>query len=157
MTSKFRFVALKKEQFDSYMELSDEELAIHHAKWMIVDKEPGYPCRVSLEDAKIGERVLFIPYWHHDVQSAYRAMGTILVRERARNTQFEVNQVPTMLHHRFLSVKVYDSSNMMIAHDLAKGSELEVKLRSQFQNPNAAYIHLHYASPGCFCSAVYRA
>jgi len=52
------------------MDLNDEELALHQAKWMIVDEELGYPCRVSLEDAKIGERVLFLPYWHHDVESA---------------------------------------------------------------------------------------
>ena len=40
------------------MGLNDKELASHQAKGVIVDEEPGYPCRVSLEDAKIGERVL---------------------------------------------------------------------------------------------------
>jgi hypothetical protein len=105
MISDFKFVALEKDQFDSLVELNDGELESHHAKWMIVDEEPGYPCRVSLEDAKIGEKVLFMPYWHHDVKSAYRAMGTILVREKAASTKFEVNQVPKMLLHRLLSVK----------------------------------------------------
>jgi hypothetical protein len=45
----------------------------------------------------------------------------------------------------------------MVAHDIAKGIELKVKLKKQFQNSRVDYIHLHYASPGCFCSAVCRA
>jgi hypothetical protein len=157
MVNDFKFVALEREEFDSFMDLNDTELESHQAKWMIVDEEPGYPCRVSLQDAKIGENVLFMPYWHHDVKSAYRAMGTVLVRENAKTTKLEVNNVPQMLLHRLLSLKAYDSNNMMVAHDLAKGSELGSKLKEQFQNSGVEYIHLHYASPGCFCSAVYRA
>jgi hypothetical protein len=157
MVNDFKFVPLEREEFDSFMDLNDTELESHQAKWMIVDEEPGYPCRVSLEDAKIGEKVLFMPYWHHDVKSAYRAMGTVLVREKAQTTECKVNQVPKMLLHRLLSVKAYDSSNMMVDHDIANGSELESKLKEHFQNSIVEYIHLHYASPGCFCSAVYRA
>jgi hypothetical protein len=157
MVTGFQFIALDKKEFDSFMDLNDEELASHKAKWMTVDEEPGYPCRVSLEDAKIGERVLFLPYWHHDVESAYKAIGTVLVREFSQTIKLGVNQVPIMLNHRLLSVKAYDSSNMMVAHDIAKGTELELKLKKQFQNSKVNYIHLHYAGPGCFCSAVYRA
>ena len=157
MKTDFRFVALEIEKFLSLMVLSDVELESHHAKWMTVDEEPGYPCRVSLEDAKIGERVLFMPYWHHDVKSAYRAMGTVLVRENAKTTKLEVNNVPKMLLHRVLSLKAYDSNNMMVDHDIGMGPELEYKLKDQFHNPKVEYIHLHYASPGCFCSVVNRA
>ena len=82
MITDFQFVALDKKKFDLFMDMNDEELALHQAKWMIVDEEPGYPCRVSLADAKMGERGLFMPYWHHDVKSAYRAMGTVLVKKR---------------------------------------------------------------------------
>ena len=83
-------------------------------------------------------------------------MGTVLVRENANITKLEANQVPQMLLHRLLSVMAYDSSNMMVAQDIAKGSELELKLKEQFQNSEVEYIHLHFASPGCFCSAVNR-
>ncbi|MFT6733779.1 MAG: hypothetical protein ACJAS9_001969 [Polaribacter sp.] len=157
MVSDFKFIALDKKEFDLFMNLNDEDLEKHHAKWMTVDEDPGYPCRVSLEDAKIGERVLFLPYWHHDVESAYKAMGTVLVRENAKTTKPQVNQVPQMLLHRLLSIKAYDSNNMMVGHDIAEGSELEFKLKEQFKNTKVEYIHLHYASPGCFCSTVSRA
>lgn len=105
MVTDFKFVALDKSEFDLFMNLNDEELESHQAKWMTVDEDPGYPCRVSLEDAKIGERVLFMPYWHHDVKSAYRAMGTVLVRENVKTTKLETNQVPQMLLHRLLSIR----------------------------------------------------
>ena len=62
-----------------------------------------------------------------------------------------------MLLHRLLSLKAYGSNNMLVAHDIAKGSELESKLKEQFHNSEVDYIHLHYASLGCFCSAVNRA
>lgn len=157
MLTDFQFAGLDKKYFDSFMDLNDEELALHQAKWMIVDEEPGYPCRVSLKDAKIGGMVLFMPYWHHDVKSAYRAMGTVLVRKNAKTTKFEVNNVPKMLLHRLLSLKAYDANNMMVDHDIGMGPELEYKLKDQFHNPKVEYIHLHYASPGCFCSVVNRA
>ena len=157
MLSNFKFIAVDKKEFDLFMNLNDEELEAHQAKWLTVDEYPGYPCRVSLEDARIGERVLFLPYWHHDVKSAYKAMGTVLVRENANTTKLQVNQVPQMLLHRLLSIKAYDSNNMMVDHDIAQGSELEYKLKEQFKNINVEYIHLHYASPGCFCSQVNRA
>jgi len=157
MVSDFQFEALDKKAFDFFMKLNDEELESHQAKWMNVDEAPGYPCRVSLEDAKIGERVLFLPYWHHDVKSAYRAMGTVLIRENANTTKLQINEVPQMLLHRVLSIRAYDTDNMMVDHDIAEGSELAFTLKKHFQNTRVEYIHLHYASPGCFCSAVIRA
>jgi hypothetical protein len=157
MVTDFKFVALDKSEFDLFMNLNDEELESHQAKWMTVDEDPGYPCRVSLEDAKIGERVLFMPYWHHDVKSAYRAMGTVLVRENVKTTKLETNQVPQMLLHRLLSIRAYGANNMMVNHDMTEGTALAYKLKEQFKNIKVEYIHLHYASPGCFCSRVNRA
>ncbi|BBN82236.1 hypothetical protein PA25_22210 [Pseudoalteromonas sp. A25] len=156
MATDFQFIPLAMDDFIEFKALDDTELAARHAKWMIVDEEPGYPCRVSMQDAKIGERVLFLPYWHHNVDSAYKAMGTILVREFAQTAQLGINEVPQMLEHRLLSIRAYDATNMMIAHDICEGSELKLKLQVPFANPSVEYIHLHYASPGCFCCKVSR-
>ncbi|MCC2616783.1 DUF1203 domain-containing protein [Aestuariibacter halophilus] len=156
MINDFQFVPLHSNIFEGLKTLSDDELLARHARWMVVDESPGYPCRVSLQDAKVGERVLFMPYWHHDVDSAYRAMGTILVREFAQTASPAVNEVPQMLHHRMLSVRAYDAENMMVGHDMAQGTDLQTRLHQQFENPAVSYIHLHYASPGCFSCAVQR-
>ena len=61
MSINFLIKALSKNQFDGLMKLTDKELANKHAKWITVDESPGYPCRVSLTEAAVGERVLALP------------------------------------------------------------------------------------------------
>jgi hypothetical protein len=48
---KFIIKALNHQEFESFFEKSDFELEKKGIKRMIVDEKPGYPCRVSLEDA----------------------------------------------------------------------------------------------------------
>ena len=79
-------VALPSERFASLFDRSDAELQILGIRRTLVDTKPGYPCRVSLMDAEIGESVLLIPYTHHDVSSPYRASGPIFVRAGARTS-----------------------------------------------------------------------
>ncbi len=73
MTSEFIIKPLPAKDFEKLMSLNGDELSTHHAQWMVVDTSPGYPCRVSLQDAKVGERVLALPFTHHDVGSPYRS------------------------------------------------------------------------------------
>ena len=83
MKASFQLVALPSEQFASLFRQSDAELQARGIRRMLVDAKPGYPCRVSLMDAEVGESVLLIPYTHHDVSSPYRASGPIFVRAGA--------------------------------------------------------------------------
>ena len=57
----FQFSALKRDDFEEFFRLDDSELAARGAKRYVANKTPGFPCRVSLEDAEPGERVLLIP------------------------------------------------------------------------------------------------
>ena len=154
---KFQITALNKDNFHELMLKNTEELKVAHAVWLTVDNEPGYPCRVSLSDAKIGERVLALPYCHHNVNSPYRASGPIFVREHAQRVKLNVNEVPEMLRHRLLSVRAYSVENFMIEAEVLQGQDLESAIDRQFQNKDAEYIHIHNANPGCFNCSVYRA
>ena len=40
---------------------------------MVADQKPGFPCRVSLKDAEIGEEVILLNYQYHFVNSPYKA------------------------------------------------------------------------------------
>ena len=157
MSTKFLITALDADNFDELILKDDEELKHYHAKWLIVDEDPGYPCRVSLSDAKIGERVLSLSYFHHNVNSAYRASGPIFVRENAQTVVLQVNEVPKMLRHRLLSVRSYNSGNLMVGAEVVHGKELKSAIDRQFQNSDVEYIHIHNANPGCFNCSVYRA
>ena len=157
MSTEFLITALATDNFDELTLKNDEELKLYHAKWLIVDEDPGYPCRVSLIDAKIGERVLSLSYFHHNVNSAYRASGPIFVRENAQTVELEVNEVPKMLRHRLLSIRAYDAEKIMLGAEVIEGTELESAIDRQFQNSEVEYIHIHNANPGCFSCSVYRA
>ena len=71
ISTNFRLEPLRIEEFMPYFKLGDEELQKLSAKWIVADTKPGIPCRVSLADAEVGERVLAIPFVHHDVPSPY--------------------------------------------------------------------------------------
>ncbi|PAJ71724.1 hypothetical protein CJF42_25165, partial [Pseudoalteromonas sp. NBT06-2] len=77
MQTEFIIKPLSHNTFSHLMKLNQQKLALHKAKWIMVDSNPGYPCRVSLAEVGLGERVLAIPYCHHDVDSPYRASGPI--------------------------------------------------------------------------------
>jgi hypothetical protein len=155
MKESFRFEALPFERFASLFEQSDAELQTRGIRRMLA--KPGYPCRVSLMDAEIGETVLLVPYTHHDVSSPYRASGPIFVRAGARTATPDVGEIPTMFAHRLLSVRAYDADAMMVDATVAHGSELQPTIGSLFADDRIAYLHVHNAGPGCYNCRVIRA
>ncbi len=123
---------------------------------MIADEKPGFPCRVSLADAEVGETVLLLPFVHHDVASPYRASGPIFVRRGAATAMPAVGEIPLMFRHRLLSVRAYDAGGMMVGAEVVKGSELEPSIGHLFARERVNYLHIHNASPGCYNCRVVR-
>ena len=46
---------------------------------------------------------------------------------------------------------------MMIGFELVEGPKLEGAIERLFADPRAAYLHIHYAAPGCYAARVERA
>lgn len=150
MTTSFQIVALERDCFTHLLSATETDLAAVGARWVVVDGKPGYPCRVSLEDAEVGERSLLVPFTHHDVDSPYRASGPIFVRETARTRRLAVNEIPSMLETRQLSVRAYSADAMMVAAKVVDGLELRDTLPELLDLPEVEYLHVHNAGPGCF-------
>jgi len=157
MAGAFRFIALPIERVESILTLSDEELRARGGVRLVVDRKPGYPCRVSLVDGEVGERVVLIPFTHHDVASPYRASGPIFIREGARTSHPNVNEVPAMFRSRLLSVRAYDANALMVGAEVVDGMALEDPVARFFDDPRVEYLHVHNARPGCFNCRVERA
>jgi Protein of unknown function (DUF1203) len=157
MRSDFQFVALPIENFSHLFSMNDAELESHGARRVNVDSHPGYPCRVSLMDAPVGEQVILMPFRHHDVISPYQSAGPIFVRENAQAAKPHVNEIPVMFHHRLLSVRAYDEAAMMTKAKVVEGSALEQTIRDFFTTESISYLHIHNAGPGCFNCLVQRA
>lgn len=153
----FQFVALPIEYFTHLLSMNNDELASLHARRMIVDTHPGYPCRVSLRDASPGERVILTHFQHHEANSPYQSTGPIFVREMAETAKPGVNEIPAMFNHRLLSVRAYDQGAMMKNARVVEGTALEETIRNFFANEAISYLHIHNAAPGCFNCTVQRA
>ena len=123
---------------------------------MIVDSNPGYLCRVSLQDAEIGETVLLMNFEHLTLPSPYRSSHAIFVRESATQSVPDKNEVPRFLRHRLLSVRAFDISGMMIDADVIDGESLEQLIQRMLKNNSAKFLHIHNAKPGCYAALVER-
>jgi Protein of unknown function (DUF1203) len=157
MRTDFQFVALPIELFTNLFSMNDAELASLDARRMTVDAQPGFPCRVSLIDAPVSERVILTHFQHHEANSPYQSTGPIFVREMAQTAKPEVNEVPGMFSHRLLSVRAYDQAAMMKAARVVEGKVLEETIRDFFSTEAISYLHIHNAAPGCFNCTVRRA
>jgi hypothetical protein len=153
----FKAVALAPEQFVSWARLTDDELESRSARRRVADRQPGFPCRVSLQDAAPGDRLILLPYEHHAVDSPYRAAGPIYVRENAQRWQEPLDVVPPVLRTRLLSVRAYDVRGMIEDADVVQGEALEERIESMFADTAIDYVHVHFARHGCYACRIERA
>jgi hypothetical protein len=156
MKTNFRIVGLSAAQFEPLYSLDERELAGKKARRLRVDAKPGFPCRVSLEDAEIGEAVILLPFAHHDVDSPYRASGPIFIRENAKEANSTPGEIPKVVATRMISVRAYDQNGMMLDGQIVPGRELKMRIDELFANSKIAYLHLHNAGAGCYSCRVER-
>ncbi|SPW32236.1 Protein of uncharacterised function (DUF1203) [Elizabethkingia miricola] len=84
MNTNFKIQGLDHKIFSPLFALSDEELAKRNIIRKTVDKANAFPCRISLEDAEIGESVLLLSFEHLKTNSPYNSAGAIFIRENVR-------------------------------------------------------------------------
>ena len=149
----FRIRGLDAGQFAHLFALTDAELAAHGAVRTIADGPR--PCRISLTDATPGEELVLVNYEHHAVASPYRMRCAIYVRQ-GEQTFDAVDSVPDQLRRRTLAVRGFDDKGMMTGWELIEGVFLEEAIERQFAEPRAAYLHIHFAAPGCYAAKVER-
>ena len=135
---------------------SEAALAADNIVRMAVDARPGFPCRVTLEDAAPGETVLLVNHEHLPVATPYRSRHAIFVREGADTAARFEDSVPAQLAIRLLSVRAFDGAGMMTDADVVDGHALEPLIARFFADPAVAYLHVHNARRGCFAARVDR-
>lgn len=154
---EFQISALPLDTFAPLFAMDEARLQSIGAKWYVADRTPGFPCRVSLEDAAPGERLLLVPFTHQPADSPYHASGPVFVRESARRALPGANEVPEQLRSRLLSVRAYDAGSFMVGADVVDGPELESLVERLFTDSRVNYLHVHFAKPGCYACRIDRA
>ncbi len=153
----YQLRGLEPALFEKLFDLDDAALAGRGMRRIRVDKPVGFPCRISLEDAPVGEDVLLLPFTHQDSRSPYRASGPIFVRQGRAQAARIVNELPTYLTLRPLSVRAYDTADDMVDAEVVDGREAAPLIERYLARADVAYLHVHFARRGCYACRVDRA
>src|SRR5210317_1043521 len=138
----FQIHALPADPFQPLFNMSGQELAGIQAALMVVDAKPGYPCRVSLADAEVGETVILVNHEHQPANSPYRSAHAIFVREHASQAFPKPGEVPEVLSTRLISVRAFDDRHYMVNADVVDGKDLGRDILAMFRDPGVTYLHL---------------
>jgi hypothetical protein len=153
----FRITGLAPDRYAHLFGLDDAALATHGARRVTADAVPGFPDRIALRDAAVGETLLLVNHVHHDVATPYRASHAIFVREGETARFDAVGEVPEVLRRRIVSLRGFDAAGMMRDADLAEGDAIAPALDRLFADPDVDYVHIHFAKRGCFAALARRA
>lgn len=152
----FQIHALDPAPFAPLFDLGDAELAARRARRVTATSNPGFPCRVSLEDAEIGEEALLFNFEHQGAHSPFRASHAIYVRRGAVQARPAPGGVPAMMTKRVMSLRAFDERHEIAAGELASGPDLAPALETLLAAPGVAYVHLHFAKYGCYAARATR-
>jgi hypothetical protein len=153
----FRITGLAAAPFLPLFDRPDSELAALGIRRYTVDSCPGFPDRIEMREASIGDTVLLLNHVSQPADTPYRASHAIYLRKGATATYDAVDQVPESMRIRLLSLRGFADDGMMRAAEVVDGSELEAVIAAMFADPDVAYIHAHNAKRGCYAGRIDRA
>jgi len=153
----YRITGLPAEQFAELQQASNDELARRGVERHVVETPNSAPCRISLQDAEVGEEVLLFSFPHQAAASPYAATGPIFIRRAATRAFDGINVIPDQQSRRLLSVRAYDDADHIVDAEVQPGTELESLIERFFEDPRVRYLHVHNARRGCYACRVDRA
>jgi len=153
----YKISGLDPSPFAHLIGLDEAGLARHGAVRMIADSDFGFPCRVTLEDARRGEKLLLVNHCSHGGDNPYRASHAIFVSEDAREPAIYEDQVPPVFERRILSLRAFDIDGMMVDAALAQPGDADAAIRKLLSDGSVDHIDAHNATRGCFAARVERA
>jgi hypothetical protein len=146
---------LSPEPFAHLFSLDDAALATMRAR-RVRAQGPGYPCRVSLQEAGEGDQLILLNHVSHDVETPFRTSYAIYVRQGAEQAATLRDELPPLLNSRRLSLRGFDAEGMLRAADLCEPGQGDAAVRALLAEPGVVQIHAHNAAYGCFLARIER-
>ena len=117
-----------------------------------------YPVRCCLSDAADGTDVVLTSVMPFRGDSPYAARSPVYVHAEPCAGHAEApGVVPEMLRSRLLSVRAYDRDHMLTGTEVLPGTDLEGGIERLLGDAPGAYLHVHFAGPGCYACRIDRA
>lgn len=151
----YAITGLDPEPFAPLFAMSNAELAARGARRVTADADRGFPCRVSLDDARAGEELILLHHVHHDVATPYRSAYAIYVRQGVAAATWR-DAPPPVFAGRTLALRAFDGEGMLRTARLAGPGEADGAIRDLFADPATTYIDAHNAAYGCFAARIER-
>ena len=131
----YRIAGLDPAPFAPLWAMDADELAASGARRVTADADRGFPCRVTLEDARAGEQLLLVHHVHHDVAGPYRSAFAIFVREDAAKPAVYEDRCPPCFDGRTLSLRGFDGDGALAEARLAAPGEADAAIRALLADP----------------------
>lgn len=152
----FTITGLSPQDFSHLFGLPDEALRTQNIVRRTADARPGYPCRITLEDAEPGETLLLVNHQSHAAETPYASTYAIFVREGAKEARTFRDELPPVFLNRPIALRLFDAGGMLVGADMGMNGELKAKIEAALARPEVAYIHAHNAMHGCFAAEIRR-
>jgi hypothetical protein len=152
----WRIEGLAPQRFAPLFAMDDEALGVLDARRLTAGEGGGYPCRVSLEEAKAGESLILLNHVSLDVPTPFRTAYAIYVRETAGEAARYVDKVPPMIAARTLGLRGFDAEGMLRSARLCAPGKAGEEIAALFGDEAVARIHAHNAAYGCFLAEIVR-
>jgi hypothetical protein len=147
---------LAPDSFAPLFALDDAALAERGAVRVRATASRGFPCRVSLEDAREGEQLILLHHTSHDVATPYRSAYAIYVRQGAVQAGPFIDTTPPVFAGRPLAMRGFGADGMLKDARLALPDTADEAIQALFDDPGIAYIDVHNAAHGCFAARAHR-
>jgi hypothetical protein len=154
----FKVEALAPAQFTHLFSLGEDERKARVIKTIVADRCPGFPCRVSLGLAAIGEEVILLNYQHHETKTPYASSYAIYVSKNARPWQPQPGVLPEIFHRDVpLAVRAFDKDGWLKKAELVAGHQTPSLFNQLLSDNEIDYLHVHFAAYGCYGAKIIRA
>lgn len=151
----YRISGLSPDRFAALFAMSDAELGEHNARRVTATADRGFPCRISLDDARAGEELILLHHTSHDVATPYRSAYAIYVRPNVAAATYR-DEPPPVFAGRPIALRAFAADGMLQTARLAGPDEADAAIRDLFADAAISYIDAHNAAHGCFAARIER-
>ena len=115
------------------------------------------PCRRCLRDAAAGDPLVLAAYDPFTGRTPYAGEGPVFVHaDGCERFPSAPGAMSERLGGRMLSIRAYDGDAMLVSAAVMRGEHFAERVGDLLHADGVAFLHVHFAGPGCFWFRVDR-
>jgi hypothetical protein len=152
----FQIHPLSRTLFSDLFGLPDDELLARGVIPRVSHSNRGIPCRVSLRDARAGERALLLNHQHLPTQSPYRSSYAIYVIDGAEEAILDPGELPVVFNGRPLAARGFGADGLLKDAGLANGAAIRSEIERLLDRADVDHVQVYNAIHGCYSARADR-